>query len=75
MSKLNTNPNLMSNEDFNNLLCKTNKGKYVKSANYEVEKFKLNTIKTNTPLFKEIMAECGVKLIWLKNLLKYYLIL
>ena len=63
MSKLNTNPNLMSNEDFNNLLCKANKEKCVKSANYEVEKFKLKTIKTDTPLFKEVMAECGVKVL------------
>ena len=53
----------MKEGDFESLLCKTNKGKYVKSANYEVEKFKLNTIKTNTPLFKEIMAECGVKVL------------
>jgi len=53
----------MQEGDFESLLCKANKEKYVKSANYEVEKFKLNTIKTNTPLFKEVMAECGVKLI------------
>ena len=53
----------MQEGDFEDLLCKANKEKCVKSANYEVEKFKLNTIKTNTPLFKEVMAECGVKLI------------
>ena len=53
----------MKEGDFESLLCKANKGKCIKSANYEVEKFKLKTIKTNTPLFKEVMTECGVEVI------------
>ena len=51
----------MQEGDFESLLCKANKEKCVKSASYEVEKFKLKTIKTDTPLFKEVMVECGVK--------------
>ena len=50
----------MKEGDFEDLLCKANKEKCVKNANYEVEKFKLKTIKTDMPLFKEVMAECGV---------------
>jgi len=53
----------MQEGDFESLLCKANKERCVKSANYEVTKFKLKTIKTDTPLFKEIMAECGVKVL------------
>ena len=53
----------MQEGDFEDLLCKANKGRCVKNANYEVEKFKLKTIKTDTPLFKEVMAECGVKIL------------
>jgi len=53
----------MKEGDFESLLCKTNKEKCVKNASYEVEKFKLKIIKTDTPLFREVMAECGVVVI------------
>ena len=56
----------MKEGDFEDLLCKTNKEKILEGAIAELKSNKiitLKTIKTDTPLFKEVMAECGVKLI------------
>ena len=51
----------MKEGDFEDLLCKTNKSRDLNFANLQIKKIdKLNTIKTNTPLIKEVMTECGV---------------
>ena len=56
----------MKEGDFESLLCKTNKERILEGAIEELKSNKiitLKTIKTDTPLFKDVMAECGVKLI------------
>ncbi len=63
MSRQNTDPNLMKEGDFENLLIRKNKQRDLKRATLEVKNNKVDTINTNTPLFRKVMSEIGVDVI------------
>ena len=58
MSRQNTNPNEITQEQFFEI-CKRN-SKDIKRAKIEVKNNGVNNIKINTPLFREVMQQIGV---------------
>ena len=56
----------MKEGDFESLLCKTTKERILEDAIAELKSNKIITlkkIKTDTPLFKNVMAECNIEVI------------
>jgi len=60
MSRQNTNPKILTEQQFTKFIIRKGKERDIKSAKSGIKNNGINNIKTNTPLFKEVMKDIGV---------------